>query len=426
MTMNPTLYLYRFPGPRGPGPYTMKYWWTLGCFPTGRETPFRLQEFLLTYQQEHVPIEVEEWLCCFVKDPLAELRNACKDLFDAAEACPEKESTRGYRAIQPSVMPLLAPMKKFEKQLGIRISPTGLRAVVSSKVLKERFLDDLFEYKELIEKEGSTPHRRLARSNLEQLLPEEETDNSSLSTQHIDPVVPELGNFVGAVASPPDTTAADEKKLIHLLTTVSEGCVSCGHYDDASSMLAGALMFCHDADAKAVIHANLAITLLLNGDFRQAEYNGREAALLQPKAKSLSSAGARGYAAWAAAVAYQDDFEKAERIINDALALHSTNEEIKSMAVQLRKLRAAQASLSSSGEVPESLRGSRYYLPSQQSRALAKGNGKAFDNEFDWALFKNKLYPSKMNPNTNEMGSVFRRVGDMGLFISGSRTMERL
>ncbi|RNF00283.1 hypothetical protein TraAM80_07683 [Trypanosoma rangeli] len=426
MTMNPTLYLYRFPGPRGPGPYTMKYWWTLGCFPTGREMPFRLQEFLLTYQQEHVPIEVEEWLRCFVKDPLQELQNASKALFDAAEASPEMESTRGYRAIQPSIIPLLAPMEKFGRQLGVKISPTGLRAVLSNTTLKERFLDDLFEYQEILEKEGSTPHRRLARRSLEKLLPEGEAGESFVSTQQIVPVSKNLGNFVGAVISPPDTTAADERKLIHLLTTISEGCAGCGHYDDARSMLAGALMFCHDADAQAVTHANLAISSFLNGDFREAEYNGREAALLQPEAKYVSSAGARGYAVWAAAVAYQDDFDRAERIIHDALALYSGNEELKNMSAQLQKIRVAQASLSYSGEVPELLRGSRCHLPSQQSKALAKGNGKGFDNEFDWVLFKNKLYPSKMNPSTNEMGSVFRRVGDMGMLISSSRSMERL
>ncbi|ESL10787.1 hypothetical protein TRSC58_01474 [Trypanosoma rangeli SC58] len=426
MTMNPTLYLYRFSGPRGPGPYTMKYWWTLGCFPTGREIPFRLQEFLSTYKQEHVPIEVEEWLRCFVKDPLEELQNASKALFDAAEASPEMESTRGYRAIQPGIVPLLAPMEKFGRQLGVKISPTGLRAVVSNTTLKERFLDDLFEYKEILEKEGSTPHRRLARKSLDKLLPEGDASGPFVSTQQIDPLNKNLSDFVGAVISPPDTTAADERKLIHLLTTISEGCAGCGHYDDARSMLAGALMFCHDADARAVIHANLAIISFLNGDFREAEYNGREAALLQLEAKRVSSPGARGYAVWAAAVAYQDDFDRAERIIHDALALYSGNEELKNMAVQLQKIRVAQASLSSGGEVPELLRGSRYYLPSQQSKALAKGNGKGFDNEFDWVLFKNKLYPSKMNPNTNEMGSVFRRVGDMGLFISSSRSMERL
>ncbi|EKG07065.1 hypothetical protein TCSYLVIO_001807 [Trypanosoma cruzi] len=426
MTMNPTLYLYRFPGPRGPGPYTMKYWWTMGCFPTGRETPFRLQEFLLAYQQEHVPIEVEEWLCCFVKDPLEELCDASKDLFDAVEAFPEMETTRGYRAVKPSVTPLLAKIKKFERQLGFKISPTGLRAVVSNTVLKERFLDDLFEYRKLIEREGSTPHRRLARESLEKLLPGREDEESYVTAQKVDMVGKELGKFVGAVASPPDTTAADEKKLICLLTTISEGCVDLGHYDDASSMLADALLFCHDSDTKAAAHANLAISSFLNGKFRQAEYNGREAALLQPEAKSISGAGAKGHAMWAAAVAYQDDIDKAERIINDALSLYSSNEEIKEMAKQIQKMRVTQSSFSSNGEVPETLRGSRYYLPSQQSQALAKGSGKGFDNEFDWALFKNKLYPNKMDPTTNEMGSVFRRVGDMGLFISSSRSMEPL
>ncbi|KEG07465.1 hypothetical protein DQ04_09721030 [Trypanosoma grayi] len=404
----------------------MKYWWTLGTFPTGMETPFRLQEFLATYQKEHVPIEVEEWLQCFVKDPVEELTNASKELLDAVEACPEIELTRGYKALQPSIVPLRKAMGKFEKQLGVSMSPVGVRAVVSSSLLKERFLDDLYEYKEILEREGSTPHRRLARKSFENILPDGGEGELYVTDRKTDEVGKELGDFVGAVASPPSTTAADERKLIHLLTTVSEGCVSSGHYNDATSMLSNALMFCHDSDAQAVTHANLAISCLLNGEFKQAEYNGREAALLQPKAKPVSKAGARGYAVWATAVAYQDDLDEAESIVRNALCIHEGNEQLSQLAGQLRELRSAQSSVSSSDEVPSLLRGSRSQLPSQRSRALANGSGKTFDNEFDWIVFKNKLYPSKMNPTTNEMGSVFRRVGDLGSFISTSRSMERL
>ncbi|ORC88013.1 uncharacterized protein TM35_000192570 [Trypanosoma theileri] len=426
MSMNPTLYLYRFPGPHGPGPYTMKYWWTLGCFPTGREVPFRLQEFLSTYKQEHVPIEVEEWLHYFVKNPASELINASTELFDALEASPEIEATRGYKAIQPSVVPLLEPIKKFEKQLGVKISPVGVRAVISSPSLKERFLDDLYEYRELIRTEGSTPHRRLAKKNFDDALPISEEEKLHIEGGEFDSIGKELGNFVGDIVSPPECTAADEKKLIQLFTTVSEGCISSGHYDEATSMLAGALMFCHDADTEAVAHANLAVGFLLNGEFKEAEFNGREAALLQPKPKLNSSGGARGYAAWATAVAYQDDFEKAESIVQDALRIHEDDELLKQLSAQIRELRTTQKLLSSNGEVPYSLRGSKIHMPSQRSRALATGNGKGFDNEFDWIVFNNKLYPSKMNPTTNEMGSVFRRVGNLGLFISTSMSMERI
>ncbi|KAH9600563.1 hypothetical protein LSM04_000268 [Trypanosoma melophagium] len=426
MSMNPTLYLYRFPGPHGPGPYTMKYWWTLGCFPTGREVPFRLQEFLATYKQAHVPVEVEEWLHCFVKNPVSELINASTELFDALEASPEIEFTRGYTAIKPSVIPLLKPMKKFEKQLGVKISPVGVRAVISTPSLRERFLDDLYEYRELIQAGGSTPHRRLARKSFDDPLPISDEEKLHISRGGADSIGKELGNFVGDIVSPPECTAVDEKKLIQLFTTVSEGCISCGHYDEATSMLAGALMFCHDEDAQAVAHANLAVGFLLNGEFKEAEFNGREAALLQPKPKLKSSGGARGYAAWAAAVAYQDDFEKAESIVQDALRIHENDETLKQLSAQFLELRATQRLLSSNGEVPYSLRGSKTHMPSQRSRALATGNGKGFDNEFDWIVFNNKLYPSKMNPKTNEMGSVFRRVGNLGLFISTSMSMERL
>ncbi|SCU68538.1 uncharacterized protein TEOVI_000833900 [Trypanosoma equiperdum] len=424
MTLNPTLYLYRFPGPHGPGPYTMKYWWTLGCFPTGMEVPFRLHEFLSTYQQEHVPVEVEEWLRCYIKDPLSDLVNASNDFFKAVEVYPEVESARGYKTLQPSIAPLLVPMKKFEEQLGVKISPVGLRSVLSNPVLKDRFLDDLFDYKSYVEKGGSTPHRRLARSRFEGSLSVLGECEKCLPEQHQVEISESLGTFIGATVSPAETTADDERSLILLLTTISEGCINAGNYSDAASVLADALMFCHDPDSQATTHANISFASLLNADFKGAEYNGREAALLQPQVKPTSTACARGYVGWAAAAAYQDDFEKAEAIVKDGLTLYVGNEHLEKLANKLQALREEQPSVYK--QVPRSLRESRSHLPSQQSRGLLSGSGKGFSNEFDWVEFKNKLYPSKMDPRNNEMGSVFRRVGDLGSFISTSRSMERL
>ncbi|KAG8342422.1 hypothetical protein ERJ75_000139400 [Trypanosoma vivax] len=426
MTLNPTLYLYRFPGPHGPGPYTMKYWWTLGCFPTGREVPFRLQEFLTTYQQEHVPVEVEEWLAFYVKDPYGELLRASRELLDALVAYPEIEKTRGYRTLMPTVVPVLQPLKKFQQQLGIKMSPAGIRFVLSDHVLRERFVDDLMEYQSAIQRGGSTPHRRSAKRAIEDSSQPVGDSYMKISDGYNVEIGQRLEDIVNCVALPSETTADDEKKIIQLITTVSEGCIKAKLYSDASEMLGGALVFCHDTDSRAVTHANLAFASLLNGDFKSAEYNGREAALLQPQIEFARNAAVRGYMGWATAVALQDDFEKASFIVKDALSMFKGHKDLEILSGKIQQLRDIQTSFSENGEVPYLLRGSKSSLPSQQARALVSGSGRGFDNEFDWVTFKNKLYPCKMNPQNNEMGSVFRRVGDLGSFISTSRPVERL
>ncbi|AIN98432.1 hypothetical protein LPMP_221370 [Leishmania panamensis] len=169
-SLNPTMYLYRFAGPHGPGPYVMKYWWTLGCLPTGLGRPFRLSEFLAEYQQQHVPIEVEEWLKCFVRNPYEELADATSELLKYLEEVPRRENTRGYRSIESGVSSFAAPLAKFERQLNVRVPSLALRAALGSASLRERLKDDLFEYRESLRLCGSTPHRRLARFAFDELL----------------------------------------------------------------------------------------------------------------------------------------------------------------------------------------------------------------------------------------------------------------
>ncbi|KAK7198748.1 hypothetical protein NESM_000839500 [Novymonas esmeraldas] len=419
MSMNPTMYLYRFAGPRGPGPYVMKYWWTLGCFPTGLERPFRLAEFLATYQRQHVPMEVEEWLQCFVKSPYEELRDATADLLARLEEIPTKEKTRGYESVEATAAAFAAPLARFERQLNVHVPPLAVRAALGSTALRERLKDDLFEYHESLVEGGSTPHRRLARSALEEPLALSDgvvdPDSQELSRERMP--VP-LGEAVGVYVSPDTRTCDDEKKLLRVLTTFSEGCALKQDYDGAFSLLSSCLGFSHDEDTDVVVHSNAAAAALLSGQFREAEFHGRQAALLEPQAAPGKRSGGGGYVLWATATAYQDDFERASRIVEKGLEVFPANANLTAMREKLTSLGSPAAPALPSSTVIRSA--------AQQKRALLHGSGRSFDNEFDWAVFKNKLYPSKMNPTTNEMGSVFRRVGDLGGHISTSRSMERL
>lgn len=419
MSMNPTMYLYRFPGPRGPGPYVMKYWWTLGCFPTGIERPFRLDEFLATYKQQHVPEEVEDWLNCFLKNPLEELKSATTQLLCELEEVPATEKTRGYRAIESSVSSITAPLAKFEKQLGVRIPPVAVRAALGAPALRERLKDDLYEYSESLKEFGSTPHRRLARTAFEEPLSIEPSTREGIDVSvHSGDVPAVLGEAVGSYVSPDSRTAPDEKNLLRLLTTLSEGCVLKKDYESAFSLLSASLTFSHDDETDSVVHANASAAALLNGQFKEAEFHGRQAALLEPQLEASKKAGGRGYALWATATAFQDDFERATRIIEKGMELYPANVDLCTLHEKLSSMQAES--------VPSSLKGRLIRSKAQQSRGLLHGSGRSFDNEFDWVVFKNKLYPSKMNPTTNEMGSVFRRVGDLGGHISTSRSAEKL
>lgn len=419
MSMNPTTYLYRFAGPRGPGPYVMKYWWTLGCFPTGMERPFRLGEFLASYKQQHVPAEVEDWLCCFVKSPFEELKCATAELLCALEEVPESENTRGYRSIESSAAAFVAPLAKMERQLNVKIPPLAVRAALASPTLRERLKDDLYEYNESLGECGSTPHRRLARTAFEETPAIEANGKGDVSTEGRGADVPvTVGKAIGSYVSPEAHTSVDEKNLLRLLTTLSEGCVLKQDYESAFSILSTSLSFSHDDSTDSVVHANASAAALLNGQFKEAEFHGRQAALLEPQPKANKATGGRGYALWATATAFQDDFQRATRIAEKGMEVFPGNTELQALH---EKLAAAR-----SEEIPSSLRGRMIRSKAQQSRALLHGSGRSFDNEFDWIVFKNKLYPSKMNPSTNEMGSVFRRVGDLGGHISTSRSTELL
>lgn len=506
MTMNPTIYRYRFAGPRGPGPFTMKYWWTLGCFPTGLEVPFRLPEFLATYQRQHVPIEVEEWLQCFVKDPAEVLTECASKLVEGMERMPTREEGCVYATSAPSVASLARPIHTLEEHLGVHVSMVGLRNAAASPELRLRMLDDLTDYTEALRAHGSTPHRRLGQQQMLHRTEEEEESSQRLlsstrvprsdygnnrhdnntsvpgnqgsggsQTVHMsctdrarsechavgcrsdeaasraDPAEP-TGSPSDATSAPlppngtpslssvdasrdmvsaaalrtPTETMPDERALLNFMTTVAEGCAATQSYDGAYRTLASSLFLAQDDASLSLTHANISSAALHNGLFKEAEYHGREAALLEteemrPRERARASTrDGRGYRLWATALAYQDDFDGAEQVLSDALTLFPASIN----GAMLELLRAVQELRARHRHLPDELRGHRVQMASQQARGVVHGAGMLFDNEFDWTVFKGRLYPSKMNPTTNEMGSVFRRVGDLGGARSTSRSTE--
>jgi hypothetical protein len=421
--MNPVKFLYRIPGKRGPGPYTMKYWWTLGCFPSGIETPFRLHEFLSTYQQQHVPAEVEDWLRYFIKDPVEDMLPALEQVQSLIAALPLPDKTIvGFAAPEPSVAMLSEPMARLERSLMVHIPLAAVRAVASNKELKSVLLDEMYDYAELIRESGSTPHRRAARNELTPSFPGEGdasgapalADAEGKSQRSSETLMPseELATQLGrALHVNKDETAPDERRLIRLLTTFAQGSISKGKAGDAASLLTQALMFAHDDDVRGTLHSNIASAMNLQAQFSEAAFHGQEAALLQKP---------KGFANWATAVAYMDDFERAQEILYDGLALHPGDPSI--VAAQ----QAVKAVAARGPAVPRAMRGRTMRLPVQQAEQLVVGSGRSFMNEFDFIVFNKKHYAAKMNPTTNEMGSVFRRVGDLGGHVSTSMSEEKL
>lgn len=428
--LNPTLFLYRFPGPRGPGPYTMKYWWTLGCFPSGREVPFRLQEFLESYQQAHVPVEVEEWLDCFVKHPAEQLVPALETLLGALEGVDTMEEPEGYMAHEPSVVPVLASLRQLESVATITIPPVAVRAAMADRSLRKRACDHTYAYLEAVRSGGSTPHRRagyghmsLPDSGEPSLRLEEREREATLidsagpsSVTRAPPPNDSVGQLVGqSFSAIPGETAEDERCLISMVTTFAEGAIKKKRFSDAASMLENMLLFSHDDDVRAAVHANVATAHNLNGTYKEAEFHGREAALLR--------ANPRGYVNWATAVAYQDDFERASSIIDDALAEHPSDDAVLSTQHQINELRR---SLPNGSTVPLEFRGKRAHSPAQQSRGLVEGQGRSFQNAFDVAVFKHQQIDAKLDPQNFELGSVFRRVGNLGGHFSSTKSTERI
>jgi hypothetical protein len=392
----------------------MKYWWTLGCFPTGLNAPFRLLEFLATYKQQHVPSEVEEWLDYYIADPAETIEQTIEELLLSLDRIEYPEEAVGYESYEPSIVPVLKPLVKFEETVGVRLDRVSVRATLSTKPLRERLLCEIFDYRDAVREGGSTIHRRMGRLSITE---DSEAPQPYLSAGPSSPV-PELSEPIkmscGAALNVPTCTAVDERCLINVISTVAEGACRKRRYDAAAEMLAEALMFAYDDDTAGNVHCMLSSARNLGGRYHDAALHGREAALLTKSP--------RGFANWAVATAYMDNFEQAISIVDQGLLVHKNDELLLWTRNSIENERAKLPL----GSVPMDLRKSRVHSPARYARGVEEASGRGHMNEFDTVVFKNKIYARKLDPTTMEMGSVFRRVGDVAGFISSTKSMERL
>jgi len=433
MMMNPTMYLYRFPGPRGPGPYTMKYWWTLGCFPTGLTPPFRLSEFLATYQQAHVPLDVEEFIAYFAKDPVESLVPALEAFLAAVEALPEPEDAAmlGYVPHDPSLTHIVPTLKSLESSLFISVPAVAVRGAVRSAPLRKQLCESVYEYTESVKASGSTAHRRAAMmqlspeprpAHLELQAPDRGGSSASASTEGLPSpaLARQLGEFLSL---PVNQTQPDEEQLIRTLTILAQGAADVGQPSAAVELLAQSLLHAHDANTEAHVHRNLAAAELRNCRFDRAAFHAEEASVRKQTPKA--------YASWTVALLEMGEYDRAQEVLSLALSTlegHTEAAEVAPMLAQAQaSLDQARAAQNETNAVRLAMHQRPQRAPVQQWHGLLHGKGRNFRHEFDTVEFQDKVYPWKMNPTSNELGSVFRRVhGQASVSFTSTNVVEPL
>lgn len=430
----PVPYLYRFPGKRGPGPVLMKYFHTLGTFPTGLEVPFRLGEFHQNYIREHVPQDLEDWLRCVVYDPAETINSNMSVFMERLTNAPlPKTKTVFGRSQLLDAKNIHAPLQKAFEEFGIEIPVIAVRAVASHPKLKEEMLDVCFAYHETVSQIGSTPHRRWAAMLGEQQQQEQQyqqleqqqsqqnrlegnerdilslsLSSSSSSTNLTESQTKAVAQTLSSVLSFPQNektgesaAAPDEILAAKMLTTLAEGChrgTQGKSTDAAVRLLESALKFAQeDERVSGITHANLASAYAANGNFEKSQLHAREAVLRE-------RSNPRAHAAWAVTTALQDDFDTALQIAADALQEQPNSEVL--MQVHEEIARAACGRITT----PESGRARRYQLQSQVNSALRTGAGRCFDNGFDWATdVRGNRTQTKMDPTYAGLGTEVKR-----------------
>lgn len=447
----PVPYLYRFPGKRGPGPVLMKYWHTLGQFPTGLEVPFRLEEFHQNYIRQHVPAELEDWLRCVVYDPAETLTSHMEVFMTRLQNAPAPKRSNSVlsRSNMFDAKNVHAPLQKAFDEFGVEIPVIAVRAVASSPRLREDMLDVCFAYRETVAQIGSTPHRRWAAISAFQEQGEEGKKsqtliaptlfppvNSNISQNNLSSSLPSLtpdqtevvGKTLSSVLTFPVAlkqndnnnndhddgksnssffeAAPDEILAAKMLTTLAEGChrgAQGRSADAATKLLEAALNFAReDHRVAGCTHTNLANAYSAQGDFKKAELHAKEALL-------RDGANPRAYAAWSVATALQDDLDSALQISADALQEHPTSDVLKQVYEEIARAASGRTA------TPEHARGKRYQLQSQCNTAMRLGGGKLFDNGFDWARTPDSKLRLSMplDPTYAGMGTMVKRAPEM-------------
>eukprot|EP00758_Cryptobia_borreli_P007276 Tbor_TRINITY_DN5270_c0_g2::TRINITY_DN5270_c0_g2_i1::g.16770::m.16770 len=452
MSLDPTLFLYRVPRYAwNPGYSVMKSWWTLGAFPTGRDTPIRINEFKEAYVKRHVPEEVEEWLHFFITDPVAEIEPVLDKLLieferSATHLSHEGSLSKFYQPPLPTVASLLPAVRKFEEVIGVNIPATCVRGLCATENLKESLMDELCVYADHVKIHGSTTHRRVMRAMMEEDHPVDATPfiSSRMNTQKeinrepldltfpdpsqssvscsipVPPLPPdvEFCAKIGAVFNvEEDKCEPDELSLVKMLTYFAEGGVKMRKYSDAVLPLTSALRFSHNGTVRGEVHANIASALNKDGRFEEAEVNAKEAIML--------CRSKRGFANLAVALAYQEKHDEALSVADDGLAMFPQDP----MLAKMRDDVLESAASKPSGRVRVDGHtidfGRRGHTKSEQFRGLLYGSGSFFNNSFD--SFRSDAYTGNedrmvhfsLNISDDRLGNVARR-SNVGLSVASN------
>ena len=357
-----------------------KYFTTLGTYPTGREVPFRLDEFLENYKKQHIPEEVEEWLGCFVKDPVEAMVPSFQAFNKLLEATPASRA-RGFRKANVVNVPqLTAHLNSALERVGVEVPSIVVRSVVENPKLKEHVLDTVFDLQGELRQHGSTAHRRWLK---QEMLEEAERAQAQLGSgglpgddfgRHItaggdvateSTPVNALSSEVGGVQSAvrnlvdvPEETADDERLFVKLFTLFAEGAAGMDKPVEAQNMIAHASMFAHDNESRAAIHCNMSAAVCAQGAFKEAEMHAKEAVL---RVQSP-----RAYANWAVATALQDRHDEALDICAKGLELFPGSETLVSTH---QNLVTAIAGTTSTSRHPSSP-GVQNLMPFQKQQAI--------------------------------------------------------
>jgi hypothetical protein len=382
MMYAPTLFLYRVPSKRyGAGPVLMKYWWTLGNFPSGMEVPLRINEFKTEYVNAHVPADVEDWLSALNKGSnsktVAEISAAATRFLRLLTLVPDPVR-RGYKAAEPTSPQLCIELNKVLEPLLCQAPAAAVRSCASVPHLKRALFSSVAGLRHSIDVVASGRLKSISSSA---------SGADAITT-------------VESAPKPSDPTV--QSRVVKTLTVLAQGCQLSKKHVDAAQLLQRAIDFCDDDRDRSETHASLAAALCGCGEFRAAVEHAQESVLLQRSP--------RGYATWAVATAYLDDVQGALEIVDDGLAEHGGDPKLTACREKLFQMSSGRAS------IRVSARGRRYHVPHQTAAGVLSKQGFMFDNPWDYTRFHNKLYAWRLDPTSASLGSDFRRVGNSAQF----------
>jgi Tfp pilus assembly protein PilF len=425
----PANFLYRLPNSKGAGPVLMKYFHTLGTFPTGLEIPIRIGEFEQTYLREHVPLEVEEWLACFIRRPVDSISINVAAAIAAMEACAKPVPALHRRALpMQGVLEAVSPVQLAFAEVGIDVPAVAVRFAVQRPQLRKQLIGCLGEWASVVREQGSTPHRRLAArqammggameleddmepgqrsladeaSSSSPALPASSTssDAAELLTFQQDPTTAKGLSLLRAAVSPNQGSAPDERLVLEAVTVMAEAAQREARHDLAERLLRDGLRLAHDEETEGFARANYSCALTGCGRYGEAEAEAREAVLLSRRPQA--------YASWSVAVAYQDDMDRAAEILEEGLQAHPGDATLEAASANLSRAMTGKLA------TPEHARGLRSHGVQAERSALPLAIGKYYHNPTDAQRIGGRLVHSTLDPTSAGLGQQVRRTGSHG------------